>query len=76
MITNTYKATNAKHALWTNYQSDAFMGWKKATAEAIVNRLTTYTEVTQQTIFYAGNNTVKLTCQNGNITVALSTPVF
>ena len=76
MITNTYKATNAKYVLWSNYMPNAFMGWKKNTADAIINRLTTYTDVTEQTIYYAGVNTVKLTCQNGNITVTLSNPVF
>ena len=44
--------------------------------EHIINRLTTYTDVTEQTIYYAGVNTVKLTCQNGNVTVTLSKPVF
>jgi len=76
MITNTYKATNAKYVLWSNYMPNAFMGWKKNTADAIIDRLTTYTGVTEQTIYYAGVNTVRLTCQNGNITVTLSNPVF
>ena len=76
MITDTYKATNAKYALWTNYKPDAFTGWKKDTADAIVNRLTTYTHVTEQTIYYAGINTVKLNCVNGNITVTLTNLVY
>ena len=76
MITNTYKATNAKHALWTNYKPDAFTGWKKDTADAIVNRLTTYTDVTEQTIYYAGINTVKLSCANGEITATLTAPIY
>lgn len=76
MITDTYKATNAKYALWTNYKPDAFMGWKKDTADAIINRLTTYTRVTEQTIYYAGKNTVKLSCANGSITATLTNPVY
>lgn len=76
MITNTYKATNAKYALWTNYKPDAFTGWKKDTADAIVNRLTTYTDVTEQTIYYAGINTVKLSCANGEITATLTAPIY
>ena len=76
MITDTYKATNAKYALWTNYKPDAFTDWKKDTADAIINRLTTNTDITEQTIYYAGKNTVKLTCVNGTITATLTDPVY
>lgn len=76
MITNTYQATGAEHALWSNYQPDAFTGWKKDTADAIKDRLMKRANVSEGNIYYAGLNTVKLTCQNGNITVTLSNPVF
>ena len=83
MITDTYKATNAAYALWPNAShekfppvTDATNGWKTETALAIVDRLTTYTRVKADTVYYAGKGTAKLTCKSGFITVSILKSVY
>ena len=83
MITDTYKATNAAYALWPNAShekfppvSDSTHGWKTDTALTIVDRLTEYTRVKENTIYYAGKGTVKLTCKSGSITASVSNSVY
>ena len=76
MITKTYEFSDAKFALWPNYKPDGFSAWHLEVTGAVRERLLNNAGVPEENIFYAGINTVKLTCQSGEIDVELFAPVY
>ena len=85
-VAATYKAAKATHALWTNYSHENFpksffssYKWRYERAEEMISALNTGAQsagATSCSIYYAGKNTAKLTCVNGNITATLTNPVY
>ena len=78
-----YKAAKATYALWPNHISDGydqgFIGigasWQYERAQDIIGWLKN-AGASESNIYYAGVNTVKMTCANGTVTVTLSNPVY
>ena len=80
-VADTYKAAKAAYALWTNYSHENFPDgllsdyrWRYERAEEVIEALMKGNS--NCSIYYAGENTVKLTCANGNISVTLTNPVY
>ena len=74
-VANTYAAAKAKYALWSNYSHENFPHgwlssnkWRYERAEEMIDALDSAAGGSCN-IYYAGKNTVKLTCKNGNVTV-------
>ena len=76
MITKTYESSDANYALWPNYRPDEFTEWHLEVTTAVKERLINNVGIPESNIYYAGNNTVKLECQNGEVTVSLFDPVY
>ena len=85
-VADTYKAAKATYALWTNYSHENFPHgifasnkWRYERAEEMISALNTGAKsagASSCNIYYAGKNTAKLACVNGNITVTLTNPVY
>ena len=65
-LPNIYNAIGAKYALWSNYSNNQFSGWHLAITEQVKGQLRT---AGVEEIYYAGLNTVKLECKNGEVQV-------
>ena len=80
----TYTAAKAQYALWSNHTSDGFdkgffgigASWQYERAQDIIGWLKSANNNTNPETYYAGKNTVKLTCVNGTITATLTDPVY
>ena len=79
-VQRLYNKIGARYILWSNYPAD---DWSTAT-ESAQWRKTVSTHTLQYVkaanpnveIYYAGLNTAKLNCKNGEITVTLTDPVY
>ena len=76
----TYTAAKATYALWSNYTHNNFPStgsnkWRYERAEDTIKWLKN-AGASESNIYYAGLNTVKLTCVNGTITATTTAPVY
>ena len=82
----TYKAAKAQYVLWPNYSHENFPNtywgdqsnyrWRYQRAKDIIGWLKSANNNKDPETYYAGKNTVKLTCVNGTITATLTEPVY
>ena len=73
LLTDLYKKILPTYALWPNYEPSNFTGWHYEITDRVQYRLG---KCGVQYFYYAGLNTVKVTCQNQTVTVTTSSPVY
>ena len=79
-VQRLYNKISARYILWSNYPSDGWLTetvsakWRKTVSENTLRYVRAANPNVE--IYYAGLNTAKLACKNGEISVTLFDPVY